>query len=90
MGTGVEGAKSDRALASSGIFPAGWKEILVKAIVGLFSVSSMSAQLSHCILERKRSYTSPKEPTSVLLSMHGKLEIEHPYSVLLSYSSHSN
>lgn len=41
LGTGVVGAKSDKALASSGIFPAGQKEILVKAIVGLFSLSPL-------------------------------------------------
>lgn len=44
------------------------------------SASSMSAQLAHCILERKRAYTSPYKPTSLLLSTHGKLlETEHPY-----------
>lgn len=52
LGTGVEGAKRDKALASSGIFPAG-QDRSVKEGAG-FSVSSMPAQLAHCILERER------------------------------------
>lgn len=35
LGTGVEGAKSDKALASSGIFPAGKKHVLAKAVARL-------------------------------------------------------
>lgn len=53
LGTGVEGANRDNALASSGIFPAGQMDRSVKEVAGL-SVSSMPAQLAHCILERKR------------------------------------
>lgn len=41
LGTGVAGAKSDKALASSGIFPAGQKQILVKAIEKLSSLSPL-------------------------------------------------
>lgn len=67
LGTGVAGANSDRALASSGIFPAGQTGMLGKAWNVLFS---LPAHLSHCILERKRAYTSP-------FSL--KLGTEHPY-----------
>lgn len=41
LGAGVAGAKSDKALASSGIFPAGQKQILVKAIEKLSSLSPL-------------------------------------------------
>lgn len=66
LGTGVAGAKSDKALASSGIFPAGQKAGIREGNRGtLLSVSSMSAQLAHCILERKRAYTSPYKSSTV-------------------------
>lgn len=45
LGTGVEGAKSDKALASSGIFPAGQRHMLARAVARLVcSVSSICAQ----------------------------------------------
>lgn len=78
LGTGVAGANSDKALASSGIFPAEQKRILVKAIERLYSLCLLYVcTISPLYSREKESIHFPIQPTRLLLSTHGILETEH-------------
>lgn len=91
LGTGVAGANSDKALASSGIFPAEQKRILVKAIERLYSLCLLYVcTISPLYSREKESIHFPIQPTRLLLSTHGILETEHLNSGFYKKLSFSN